>query len=111
VAAGEDGFKRVPAVVLYPDGGLAHGPPVAPLPQPCHQREQLAACFGQVVLEARGVLAVLMPLDQSGAFELAEAVSEYVAGDAGVGSDPGELVDVIANLPDDQQRPALPDDV
>ena len=92
--------------VVGGDGLLA-----APGEQGVEGGQQRAAGLGQVVLEAVGAGLVLPALDDAGLGERLEPGGDPVAGRAGAGHDVGEAVGAERELADDEQCPALADDL
>jgi hypothetical protein len=104
VLAGEVDLQLMPTVVQDRDRGLVHGPSIAPFPHREHDREQVAASFGQVVLKPCGMLAVLAPFDDPGTLQLAQPVREQVTRGtpmtAGLDVDKADPRDIVAAIYD-----------
>ncbi len=84
---------------------------LAPLAQRDQGGEEAPAGGGEDVLVARRVVAVPSAFDDPGLLQLAQPQREGLPRGAGVDLDVLEPVDAEANLPDNEQAPALPDDL
>ena len=91
--------------------GPGHALLVAPLLKREDDRAQLLSGLGEVVFVALGTLRVQPSLDQPECFEPAKTSGEDVAGGAGESRQLLEAPVAVADLPHDQQRVAISDDV
>ena len=86
-------------------------PAVAPLPERDDHGPQVAALFGEDVVEARRTLAVGDPLEHALVDEVGEPLVEDVAGDAKSFLELVEPCHTHEGVADDQQAPPLADDL
>src|SRR5215813_10344962 len=112
VRAGGNGYHAVAAVAVdeldrRPD--LVGHPAITPTEQRDDHRVQIAAFFGQLVLEARRPLLIADALEDAVLDELLQAVGEDMAGGAEVGLKFLEAARAQKGLAQDEQRPAIAD--
>src|SRR3954447_2733824 len=101
IAVPEDHRPRVEAVDVL----------VAPVQQRHDRRPEVEPLLGQPVLEALRALLVADPLEHPGVDELAEPVGEHVPGEAEVPLEDVEPLRPEERLADDEEGPALADDL
>jgi hypothetical protein len=89
----------------------AHDVLVPPCPQGAEHGPQISALRGQLVLEALGALLVAAPLEDPVLDEPSEAVAEDRAREPEPRLEVGEAPDADGGLAQDQQRPAVADDL
>src|SRR5690606_20648281 len=80
---------------------------LAPLPERDHRRQQVAALFGQPVLDLAAVLFARDPFEHAVLDQPREPVREDVAGDAELARELLEMNETVERGPQDQERPAF----
>src|SRR5215208_4909326 len=112
VPADQHGVGHLPARVVQLDGRRGV---VEVLVAPAHDRDdggiERAAGLGEPVLVALGLLLVAPPLEDAGADQRLQPRGEDVARDPEVPLDVGEAADPVERLAQDQEGPALAEDV
>jgi hypothetical protein len=111
VAADEHSVQVLPACVAERRRRRVDGPLVTPGAQCLQDEPQVAAGFGEFVLVAGRMLAVLVPRDHARGLERTQPGGEPVAGGARVTGDRVEALVPEADLTHGEQRPLLADQV
>ena len=84
---------------------------VAPVRQRDHDRPEVDALLGQVVLEALRALLIEAALEDAVVDESLQAVGEHVAGDAEIALEVLEAADAEERVAQQQDRPAVAEDL
>jgi hypothetical protein len=105
----------VPAALAVRDDqrrpGLAREMSVAPLEQADQHRIQLAPGIGQAVLEPLGALLVATTLEDAVVNQRLQPIGQHVPRDRQAGGELLEATLAVEGVAQDEQRPALADDV
>ena len=111
--ADSDELRDVAALAVHQLEGWAiwRSPAVAPLPKCDDHWPEVAALFGQDIVEARGTLVVGNPLEHAFVDEMGEPSVEHVAGDAEAFLEFVETCDAQEGVADDQEAPPLTNDL